>query len=295
MKNDIRTLPDNTLLVFTDFSATLVLRALEAKNSSVDAHAVLDNFVCLYKRRKAKVKEKDKEEEVEIFTCDVHHFFADTISAGKKSDHVMHNTCFDVVIPFYERHFKEELGTKLEVVKVWTDNAPTQYRCRQNFLQVAKVKERHPNIKLIHRLAVVDNFKGAHDSYGKDPKRFISKQELNLMRSPNALGAFIICNSAMRIDTKEDNKWKDYEKNQDVRLKGKGTYGMDGRYFYMVVETQNDLEALSQHFPGQVILCNRKKIEDTVNKAPIKGTTKLHEVCSYPYEKKRMRNDKNIR
>ena len=84
MKNDIRTLPDNTLLVFTDFSATLVLRALEAKNSSVDAHAVLDNFVCLYKRRKAKVKEKDKEEEVEIFTCDVHHFFADTISAGKK-------------------------------------------------------------------------------------------------------------------------------------------------------------------------------------------------------------------
>ena len=147
------------------------------------------------------------------------------------------------------------------------------------------LRERHLKISLIHCLVVVDNFKGAYDSYGKDPKRFISKQELNLMRSPNALGAFLVCNNAMRVDTKEKNKWKEYEENKDIRLKGKGTYGMDSRYFYMVVEMQGDLESLSsQHFPGQVILCDRSKVEDTVNRAPIKGTTKLHEVCSHPYD-----------
>ena len=92
MKTDLGTLPKDELLIFTDFAAVMSLRSFQTKNSSVDGHAVNENFVCLYNRRKVTVTEKRMENEVEIevngelyiFTVDVHHFFAETISKGKK-------------------------------------------------------------------------------------------------------------------------------------------------------------------------------------------------------------------
>jgi len=75
MKVDLATLPPNTLLILTDFAATMVLWAFQTKNSSVDGHAVNDNVICMYNRRTVKVKDKDDEgepsEEVQIHT--VHH------------------------------------------------------------------------------------------------------------------------------------------------------------------------------------------------------------------------------
>jgi len=78
----------------------------------------------------------------------------------------------------------------LRYLIIWTDNAPHQYRCRQNFIKVASVIERHPGIKLTHRLAVVDNFKGVHDAVGKDPAHLVRKLELVGKRSPTASTKF---------------------------------------------------------------------------------------------------------
>ena len=81
----------------------------------------------------------------------------------------MHNVSLDALIDFYKIKFRQEFGVELRKVIVWTDNAPHQYRCRQNFIKVASCPERHPGIVIVHRLAVVDNFKGIHDAVGKDP------------------------------------------------------------------------------------------------------------------------------
>mmetsp|Transcript_23235 Transcript_23235/g.32454 ORF Transcript_23235/g.32454 Transcript_23235/m.32454 type:complete len:285 (-) Transcript_23235:46-900(-) len=196
----------------------------------------------------------------------------------------MHNQCLDHLILFYKKKIAS-LGQKLKIVKVWSDNAPTQYRCRQNFVQVATVQDRHPDISLIHRLAVVDNFKGAHDAFGKVPKRYIAEQELNGNRSPNGEGVFRTCfrNLAITETTGTRNNWCEFERNKDRRLKGKGTYGMDARYFYFVVKTKKEKEALICEFPDNIMHCDITNILDTKGGEAIKGTTKLHEVRSITY------------
>ena len=65
----------------------------------MDGHAVLANFVVISNRRFVPVEESiieagvklTSEEEVRVFDVDVHHFFAETLSSGKKNDYQMHN------------------------------------------------------------------------------------------------------------------------------------------------------------------------------------------------------------
>ena len=98
LNTNLARLGPHEMLILTDFASVMALRAFQTKNSSVDGHAVNDNFVVIHNRRLVKVsdietRKKKKanevemqinEEEIMIFTVDVHHFFAETISKGKK-------------------------------------------------------------------------------------------------------------------------------------------------------------------------------------------------------------------
>jgi len=93
---------------------------------------VNDNFVCVSNRRISTVEETKKvmgetilvRDHVEVFDVDVHHYFEETYSKGKKTDHTMHNVCLDKTIDFYRDAFQSRNNTELEQVIVWTDNAP---------------------------------------------------------------------------------------------------------------------------------------------------------------------------
>ena len=65
--------------------------------------------------------------------CDKWIFFGDTLSKGKKNDHVFHNACLTYIIKHYDGirivAGKQEVPSNI----VWTDNCPTQYKCRQNW------------------------------------------------------------------------------------------------------------------------------------------------------------------
>ena len=66
LNTDFTRLPAGTLLILTDFAASMCLRAAETKNSSVDAHAVNDNFVCIYNRCIITLNQKRKRSKIEI-------------------------------------------------------------------------------------------------------------------------------------------------------------------------------------------------------------------------------------
>ena len=221
MNTDFSRLEPDTLLIFTDFAAVMCLRAFQTKNSSVDGHCINDNFVCIYNRRSVGVKEKSGTNDcefvsindtVQIFTVDVYHFFAETISKGKNKVHAMHNICLNKLVEMYKVIFREKLNVELKFIIVWTDNAPHQYCCRQNFIKIAFFDERHPGIKIIHRLAVVDNFKGFHDAVGKDPAHLVRTKELEGVRSPTGLAVFENCKELLK---KTATKWKRYEESND--------------------------------------------------------------------------------
>ena len=102
----------------------------------------------------------------------------------------MHNICLDKLDDMYRVKFREDLNVELKVVIVSPNNTPNQYCCRQNFIKIASFAERHPGINIIHRLAMVYNFKGFYDVVGKDPAHLIRKKELEGVQSPTGLAVF---------------------------------------------------------------------------------------------------------
>lgn len=296
---DFATLRDDTILIFTDYAAVLALRASETKNSSVDAHAINDNFlVIISKRRKAVVKVKRKvegqevevEDDVPVWRVDIKHMIGETMSKGKKNDWAFHNKCLDFIAKEYAKIFEEDPNSPpLRHIIVWSDNAPAQYRCRQNFLQVVSVAERHNGITITHRLAVVDNFKGVWDGLGKILADHIRKLEMITppRHSETGYDVFRNCLGSKAEGGFEETqvaKWKRYEENKDAQLKTKGRYGMDSRKVYFVAETQAEFDRLAPLHPGRILLCDRSFVLDTYQQMPIKHTTELHEVSSVATE-----------
>jgi hypothetical protein len=145
------------------------------------------------------------------------------------------------------------------------------------YIKVASIELRHSGIKVTHRLAVVDNFKGIHDAIGKEPSRVVKELENQDIRSPNAFSVFVNC--IKHLETFE-TKWTKLEQNEDIRLKEKKRFGIDERVMYFAVEDLAIFNRLKVQYPGRIIFCNREVIQDTVGEKAIDGTTGLHEVRS---------------
>ena len=101
------TLRKEELLILSNFSVTFDLHVMETRNSSINAHAVIDNFVCITNRRTAEAEDK-KEDNVTIMDrlrindCHVHQFFAKTLTKGKKAGYMVHKVCLDKIIEYYK-------------------------------------------------------------------------------------------------------------------------------------------------------------------------------------------------
>ena len=277
--HDIRTLADDACIILTDFGATTNLKAIETLNCATDAHLVCCNAVVLSKRRTVITRNGEDAEEVQIYTCKHYHFLAGTETKGKKADHAMSRVCVDQIID----DMKEE---GITTFIYWTDNAPHQYKCRQTFFADASVTERHgEGIKIIHRFAVVSQFKGPHDAAGKDIGRTLAKLEKKGIRSPNAYRAFVNLNAEFnseRNGVKRKN-WKELEDIQDERIANKGVFSMDTRTVYFVGETLEEVNARKNENPelsNLMLLCDRTQMcsaQDAVH-----GTSEIHECCSRP-------------
>ena len=81
----------------------------------------------------------------------------------------MHHVLLDAMLKPYTMICREKMRVELEHVIVWTDNVTHQYRCCQNFSKVLTVITRHHGIHITHHIIMFDDFKGAHDTVGKDP------------------------------------------------------------------------------------------------------------------------------
>ena len=82
------------------------------------------------------------DDETIVNDCDRWIFFGDTLSKGKKNDHIFHNACMTHIIKFYDN---ERLAEGKDVIPnniVHMDNCPTQYKCRQNFVEFDNFQRR---------------------------------------------------------------------------------------------------------------------------------------------------------
>ena len=89
-----------------------------------------------------------------------------TPSTGKQKDQdwFLHCKSFEKFI----QEYKERIPLLRKII-VWTDGAPNQYKCRQNFFWLTKVRANF-DIQIIHRFGATAQFKGVHDKIGQVAK-----------------------------------------------------------------------------------------------------------------------------
>ena len=99
-----------------------------------------------------------------FYECD--HVRAVTPSTGKHKDQdwFLHCKLFE---HFIAQH--KERKPNLQNIIVWTDGAPNQYKCRQNFYWISTVRDIY-GVNVIHRFGATAQFKGVHDKIGQVAK-----------------------------------------------------------------------------------------------------------------------------
>eukprot|EP00957_Ditylum_brightwellii_P192632 14667088-Ditylum_brightwellii.AAC.1 len=157
----------------TNFGSTLDLFASEKDNSSVDNHAALCIFFVLSNWRNVKYKTEEGEyKDTVVNDCDKWLVFGDTMSRGKKNDHIFHNARFTYIIKIYDMEQENEGKGNIPTNIIHTDNFPTQYKCRQNFLEVAKSCNTRKTT-VVHKCSQKYGFKGSCNAAGKLVKQSI--------------------------------------------------------------------------------------------------------------------------
>jgi hypothetical protein len=178
-KVDVATLSRNELLIFTNLSATCDMHAAKLDNCFQDAHTLLAIFVVCHSTGFITVKQEEEDVRHQLNNCDVWYFFGNTISKGKKNDHIFHSGCLKEIIETYKHQFQCDGGGRvLDQGKVWTDNCVGQHKCNQTFLQIATFPENVSGFLILHQFAQKYNFKGVWDAADKVVKNYMRNLEL---------------------------------------------------------------------------------------------------------------------
>jgi hypothetical protein len=268
------TLSRNELLIFTDFSATCDLHAAKLDNCSQDAHAVLAIFVVCHSPRFVTVKQEEEDVRHRLNDCDVWYFFGDTISKGKKNDHIFHNACLKDIIQTYKRQFQHDGARILNQAKVWTDNCAGQYKCNQNFVKIATFPENVSGVLILHRFAQKYNFKGVWDAAGKVVKNYMRNSELTEGRD-NRFATALDCSLKLRRRLRlKTPPWRELERNLDVRILQKTFFTVTGRKFGYATEDIVEWMLVSREHL-HTVFTDRTNVP---RMDPIDGTLKLHMV-----------------
>lgn len=210
-----------------------------------------------------------------VHECDVWHFFGESMSKGKKNDHVFHNSCLDQILSHYQETFKMNNKPPMNHAILWTDNCSGQYKCRQGFYKIATCGDRHEGVRISHRFAQKYCFKGVWDGAGKVVKAYIRNLEDSLQqRFPDALTCFLKCREPLALP-KNRKPWEEWEAKLDPRILDKSEFTVSRRYFGYATDDKGQYEQLGTKYP-HVVFTDREHIP-TIGQ--IKGTQSLHSVA----------------
>lgn len=250
-----------------------------------------------------------------ICDCEAFHVIGETESSGKKNDAAFHIPVADYImkimvkrlIDIAKRKLRElegeleerdqtEADTErfaylrkkaeadpdsinsfsiIEGCRDWTDNCKAQYKCRKNFLSIAKYAERYPGVSMRQRFPEKEQFKTEVDGEGKVGKQNVKCNEKAEIRSANGYGMYCTLAGPHGIlELKTDHKQREREKSP--KLLDRGMTTITRRSLIYVTEKAdvfNEIKDLHEH----VILIDRDSTED-MKVLSKKRSDILHEV-----------------
>lgn len=188
-----------------------------------------------------------------------HIFIGSSESAGKKNDWQFHISCLNHLIREYQS--KRGISEIILEVALITDRCPTQYLCRQNFLQVAKASKKEDSPVLKHYFACVSRFKGDHDAEGKVIKEGIRKLVLGGDEGTTAWDFYVAVKR--KYERANMNEKKEMNKLHERKL-------------YFTVYSEEERIRLDQgEHAGHIVFADMNIPDDT---DPIHATNKIHSV-----------------
>ena len=199
------------------------------------------------------------------------------------------------IINFYDQRQLCQGKPPIPTNIIWTDNCPTQYKCRQNFRNVATSSERINNkipltgANRIHKFGAKYRFKGSWDAFGKHIKQQILLQELLYNRCANAWDCYKILREKLSRDGKEKGTQKllAFEEAGDVRVLNNTTFKTKCTYIGYGTEKKEEYNNLLPNH-AHIVFTDRNPtlLKDM---EPVKGTLKISQV-----ESKRESNLENV-
>ena len=165
-KIDLLNIDGCSIYIQTDYSAQPVLDSQDKGNSQGHGVCVLCCWVVLHSPKRAVyLNECGDNENYIYYECDHIRVVSPSTGKGKDQDWFLHCNIFDMLI----QQYISTSVPNLNKVIIWTDGAPTQYKCRQNFYWLAQSNNRF-GIQVLHRFAATAQFKGVHDKIGQAAK-----------------------------------------------------------------------------------------------------------------------------
>jgi hypothetical protein len=163
-KADLAGLKPDELFIQTDYSAQPALDSQDKLNSVGHGVCVLSCWVVLHSPRQESYEVDGERKYYTFYECD--HIRVVTPSTGKCKDQdwFLHCKIFEQLIEKYKVKIPG-----LRRIILWTDGAPNQYKCRQNFFWLSKVYEKL-GVLIVHRFGATAQFKGVHDKVGQVAK-----------------------------------------------------------------------------------------------------------------------------
>lgn len=181
-----------------DNSSTCNLCYMQESNDTKTCEATgvanLDVFIVRHSPRLVETIDPETKERgtKRVTTNDVWRIWLQASGKGKDNDFVTHHYCLLHIIKYYKDLFASKTLT-LQLVRLWTDGAPGQYKLRQNFLMIARLPQtkigdpvfkntttgqiKFHGVQVVHNFAATGQFKGIHDQAGKNTKHWIRKGE----------------------------------------------------------------------------------------------------------------------
>lgn len=240
---------DKRIVIRCDFLANPDLHAKRTACGNVDSHAVVAVFfVWEYTDNGC--------------TNRSHMYIGSSESAGKKNTWEFHIACLKHLIDFYNKRRSERGEGQLLDVVLTTDRCPSQYLCRQNFLQLAMLSSDTNYPIFTHTFAHVSRHKGRWDGDGGVLKGMIEKAVKAGEEGTKPWDFF-----------ETSRKWCEFVDRTDV-----GQDGITSRYINYVVYSEEELQQLNLQHPehkGHILFADMNNLDDT---HPLPDTSELYMV-----------------
>ena len=177
-------------------------------------------------------------------------FFGCTLSRGKKNNHVFHEACLTHIIKYYDSNQIKEGKQAIPTNVIWTDQCPTQYKCWQNFWNIATLLQQTQQESVRkHKFAAKYQFKGSWDAFSKHIKAAINSCELRDLHCENAFSVYINLRQSLTRDGNEETTKKllEFERKKDICLLKNTTLQTNCTFIGYATESKSKFDQLSNN------------------------------------------------